>query len=441
MARNRVIAGIDIGTAKVCTIIASVTEEEKISVIGVASAQSRGLRKSQIVDIEDAIESITESVEAAERMAGYSINSALVSIGGVHIASQNSKGVVAVSEPEGEINGSDVARVIEAARAISLPSAREILHVIPRDFIVDSQEGIKDPVGMTGVRLEAEAHIITGATTAMRNLTKCVGEIGINVQGLVFCGLASAEAVLSETERELGVVLVDLGGGSTSIAIYVEGSLAHSAVIPIGARNITNDLAIGMRVSLDSAEKIKLALSAEKPEPVTPTTQPQSEEIEKTAAKKEKTADEIDLSKLGIKEDISSASRKTLVDGIIRPRLNEIFTMVGMELKKSGFGGQTPAGIVLTGGGALTVDILTACKRTLAMPVRLGTPKGLAGLVDEIRHPAYAAATGLILYGYKNENATKMRSNSGSAIGKMIDRIPVKGAVNKAIDFVKSFLP
>ena len=432
MARSRVIAGIDIGTAKTCTVIAAVSDEDKINVIGVASAESHGLRKSQIVDIEDAIEAITESVEAAERMAGYSINSAFVWIGGMHIASQNSKGVVAVSEPEGEINTGDVARVIEAARAISLPSAREILHVIPRDFIVDSQEGIKDPIGMTGVRLEAEAHLITGATTAMRNLTKCVGEIGINVQGLVFSGLASAEAVLSETERELGVILIDLGGGSTSIAIFVEGSLAHSAVIPIGARNITNDLAIGMRVSLDSAEKIKLNLSSEKPEPVSPDTE--------TTNTNQKTVDEIDLTQLGIKEEINSASRKTLVDGIIRPRLNEIFTMVGMELKKSGFGGQTPAGVVLTGGGALTVDILTACKRTLAMPVRLGIPKGLSGLVDEIRNPSYAAATGLILYGYKNEGATKVRS-SGGALGKMMDKIPVKGAVNKAIDFVKSFLP
>lgn len=437
MAKNRVIAGIDIGTSKVCTIIASVSEEEKINVIGVASSPSRGLRKSQIVDIEDSIEAITESVEAAERMAGYSINAAFVSIGGVHISSQNSKGVVAVSEPEGEINGHDVARVIEAARAISLPSAREILHVIPRDFIVDSQEGIKDPVGMTGVRLEAEAHIITGATTAMRNLAKCVGEIGINVQGLVFSGLASSEAVLSETERELGVVLVDLGGGSTSIAIFVEGSLSHSAVIPIGARNITNDLAIGMRVSLDSAEKIKLALSEEKREPAVPPSEITEGDEPKS---RDKSDDEIDLTKLGIKEDVSQASRKTLVDGIIRPRLNEIFTMVGMELKKSGFGGQTPAGIVLTGGGALTIDITTACKRTLAMPVRVGIPRGLSGLVDEIRHPAYAAATGLVLYGYKNEGTTKTRS-SGGGLGKVMDRLPVKGAVNKAVDFIKSFLP
>jgi len=429
MARGKVIAGIDVGTSKVCTIIASV-DEEKTSVIGVASTESKGLRKSQIVDIEDAIEAITESVEAAERMAGYSINSAFVSIGGAHIGSQNSKGVVAVAEPEVEIDSEDVARVVEAARAVSLPSSREILHVIPRDFIVDSQEGIKDPVGMTGVRLEAEAHIITGSTTAMRNLTKCVGEIGVSTQALVFAGLASADSVLSETERELGVLLVDLGGGSTSLAVFVEGSLAHSAVIPIGARNITNDLAIGMRVSLSSAEDIKKALSKSVPKPATP---------QSTKEEKEK-ADEIDLRKIGIKEEISTASRKTLIEGIIRPRLNEIFTMVGMELKKSGYGSQTPAGVVLVGGGAHTVEIINACKRTLSMPTRVGSPKGLTGLVEEIRDPIYSVASGLVLYGLKNEGAVRSKT-SGGTIGRVIGRIPVKGAVNKATDFIKSFLP
>ncbi|MBI2009648.1 MAG: cell division protein FtsA [Candidatus Chisholmbacteria bacterium] len=429
MAKGKVLAGIDVGTAKVCTIIAAAAEG-KINVMGVSSTPSKGLRKSQIVDIEDAIEAITESVEAAERMAGYNINSAFVSIGGAHIASQNSKGVVAVSEPEGEIINDDVLRVIEAARAISLASSREILHVIPRDFIVDSQEGIKDPVGMTGVRLEAEAHIITGFSTAMRNLSKCVGEIGVATTGLVFSGLAAAEAVLTETERELGVVLADLGGGSTSLAVFVEGSQAHSAVIPIGARNITNDLAIGMRVSLDSAEKIKVALSQEKKLPATPSRD--KEEREKQ--------DEIDLTKLGIKEEISTASRKTLIDGIIRPRLNEIFTMIGLELKKSGFGGQTPAGVVLTGGGAHTVEIVNACKRTLSMPTRTGMPKGLSGLVEEIRDPVYAAATGLILYGLKNDGGAPVRSGGGG-LGKVLSRLPVKGVVGKAADFIKSFLP
>jgi len=424
MAKGRVIAGIDVGTSKICTIIAN-SDEDKTSVIGVASTPSKGLRKSQIVDIEDSIEAITESVEAAERMAGYSINSAFVTISGVTIGSQNSKGVVAVVEPDVEIDQEDVARVIDAARAISLPSSREVLHVIPRDFIVDSQEGIKDPVGMTG----AEAHIITGATTSMRNLSKSVGEIGVETQALVFSGLAASEAVLSDTERELGVVLVDLGGGSTSIAIFIEGSVAHSTVIPIGARNITNDLAIGMRVSLDSAEKIKIALSQEVKKPATP-----------KPDKKDKSDDEIDLRKIGIKEEISTASRKTLVEGIIRPRLNELFTMIGMEIKKSGYGGQTPAGVVLTGGGAHTVNIVNACKRTLSMPTRVGVPKKLSGLVEEIRDPIYAAATGLIIFGLKNQQASSGRGAPRS-FGKLINKIPVKGVISKAADFIKSFLP
>ena len=247
MAKNHIFAGIDVGTEKVCTIITALNEETNdTNVIGVASTPSKGLRKSQIVDLEEAINAITGSVEAAERMAGYNITQAYVSVSGSHIASQNSKGVVAVSEPQGEIKPEDIDRVIEAARAIALPSAREIIHVIPRDYTVDAQSGIKDPAGMTGVRLEAEAHIITGAATALKNVTKCINELGIAVQGLVFSGLASAYSVLSETEKELGVVLVDIGAGTTSLTAYVDGAIAHSFVIPIGARNITNDLAIGI---------------------------------------------------------------------------------------------------------------------------------------------------------------------------------------------------
>jgi len=428
MSKGKVLAGIDIGTTKAVTLIASQTETGKINVIGVSSLPSRGLRKSQIVDIEETVESITESVEAAERMAGYSIGNAFVSLSGAHIESQNSKGVVAVAEPEGEITPADVDRVIEAARAVSLPSAREIVHVIPRDFMVDSQAGIKDPVGMTGVRLETEAHLITASSTAIRNLVKCVNEIGVDVSGIVFSGLAAAESSLSETERELGVVLVDIGGGSTNLSVFVEGALSYSSVIPIGARNITNDLAIGMRVSLETAEKVKLALS-------TPEAASLPEE-DKNIAKK---ADELDLAKLGISEDVSSASRKTLIEGIIRPRLNEIFTMVGMELKKSGLGGQTPAGVVVVGGGALTVGIETACKRVLSLPTRLGSPTGVSGLVEEIGSPAFAASVGLLLYAAKTP--TVVHSTPLANVTKLVQRLPGKGTFAKAINFIKSFLP
>lgn len=423
MAKNQIISAIDIGTTKVTTLIASLSEEsDKVNVIGVADEPAKGLRKSQIVDIDETIGSITQSVEAAERMAGYSISSALASISGVHIESINSKGVVAIAEPEGEISNHDVTRVIEAARAVSLPSAREILHVIPRDFKVDSQEGVKDPVGMSGIRLEAEAHIITGSSTAMRNISKCVSEIGVEIDSLVFSGLASAESVLTPTEKELGVVLIDLGGGSTSIAVFVEGALSYSAVLPVGAKNITNDLAIGLRVSLETAEKIKLGLSklSQKPD--------------------DDDDDELDPKKLGLSEEVSKLSKKTLTEGIIRPRLNEIFAMVGEKLKESGFGGTTPAGVVMAGGGGLTVGIETSCKRSLSLPVRIGYPRGLSGLVDEIKSPAFAASWGLIKYGLKNYKGVKADS-SFKAVGRVIGKIPVKGMISKTVKLVKSFLP
>jgi len=424
MSKNQIISAIDIGTTKITTLIASLADEsEKINIIGVANQPAKGLRKSQIVDIEETIESITQSVEAAERMAGYSISSSLASIAGSHIESINSKGVVAVAEPEGEISQHDVARVIEAARAVSLPSSRDILHVIPRDFKVDSQEGVKDPVGMSGIRLEAEAHIITGSSTAMRNISKCISEIGVEIDSLVFSGLASAEAVLTPTEKELGVVLVDLGGGSTAMAVFVEGALSYSVVLPVGAKNITNDLAIGLRVSLETAEKIKIGLS----------------KMEKKAQDDDED-DELDPKKLGLSEEVSKLSRKTLTEGIIKPRLNEIFNMIGEELKKSGLGGTTPAGVVVTGGGALTAGLETSCKRSLSLPVRIGYPKGLSGLVDEIKSPAFATSWGLISYGVKNFKGIKSDS-SLKAVGKVISKIPVKGVFDKGIKLIKSFLP
>ena len=422
MPKNQIISAIDVGTTKITTLIANLNEEsEKINIIGVANQPSKGLRKSQIVDIDETIESITQSVESAERMAGYSISSSLASISGSHIESINSKGVVAIAEPEGEIQKNDVERVIEAARAVSLPSAREILHVIPRDFKVDSQEGVKDPVGMSGIRLVAEAHIITGSSTAMRNIGKCISEIGVEVDSLVFSGLASAESVLTSTEKELGVVLIDIGGGSTSLSIFVEGALSYSAVLPVGAKNVTNDLAIGLRVSLETAEKIKLGLS-------------------KVTKQSEDDSDDLDSKKLGIAEEVGKLSKKTLVEGIIRPRLNEIFILVGEELKKSGFGGTTPAGVVVCGGGALTVGLENSCKRSLSLPVRIGYPKGLSGLVDEIKSPAFATSWGLVKYGLKNYKGIKSDS-SFKAVTKVIGKLPVKGAMDKGIKLIKSFLP
>lgn len=430
MARDKVLVGIDVGTSKIATLVGTapraVEPERAINVIGVSTVASRGLRKGQVVDIEEATVAITEGLEAAERMAGYSVSAAYVSVGGNHIASQNSHGVVAVAEPEKEISPQDVERVIDAAKAVSLPSSREILHVLPRGFVVDSQEGIKDPLGMTGVRLEVDTHLVTGGSTALRNLAKCVSEVGVDVEGLVFAGLASAEAVLSETEKELGVVLIDIGGGTTDVCLYLDGSLAYSSVIPIGAKNITNDLAIGLRVSLESAEKIKLALGE------------QAKEIVIAAQETKKEEDEIDLSYLGLAEEVRRVSRKTLTEGIIKPRLNEIFTMVALEIKKSGFAGLTPGGVVIAGGGALTIGAVETAKRNLAMPVRIGIPTNVTGLVDEILTPSFATSIGLLLYGAK---ATAGGERKPVSFARFFEKIPVKGAAGKVIDLIKSFLP
>lgn len=454
MARPRIIAGIDIGSSKVATIISSVDEEKKVKVLGVSSTPSHGIRKGQIVNIEEAADSLIESVEAAERMAGYNLTHALVSVGGPHIASQNSKGVVAVAEPEGEIAREDINRVIDAAQAISLPSSRETIHVLPRGFTVDGQEGIKDPVGMSGVRLEIETHIVTGSSTAMRNLNKCVAEVGADIESLVASGLASAESVLSETERELGVVLVDIGGGTTDIIIFVEGSPAYSAVLPIGAKNVTNDLAIGLRLPLEIAEKIKIALSTPPKVSTSPTSFKKEEGVKeeaksKKAKEKEKSEsedsssqekDEIDLAEMGILEEKRTVSRKTLIEGIIKPRLNEIFTMVGMEIKKSGFAGLTPSGLVVCGGGARTVGAKETARRSLSMPVRIGLPTGVSGLIDDIQTPDFATVVGLVLYGAKKEAWQEGRFSLAS-LGKSLERIPLKGLAGRAVDLIKSFLP
>lgn len=434
---KRIIAGIDIGSSKVTTLISSIGEAGLVHVIGVSTNRSRGIKKGQIVDIEDATASVVESLEAAERMAGYSISSAFFAVGGSHISSQNSHGVVAVAEPTKEITTEDIKRAVDAARAVSLPSTREILHVIPREFIVDSQEGIKDPVGMTGVRLEVNTHLVTALSTSLRNMEKCSSLVGVDIDGFVFGGLASATAVLTETERELGVVLVDIGAGTMDICIFIDGALSYSSVLPIGARNITNDLAIGLRVSLESAEKIKLMLNKKDTKPVLP-------EISLPPFKKEKhlkdADDEIDITSLSLPEGMTKVSKKTLIDGIVKPRLNEIFTMVGLEIKKSGFGGLTPAGLVICGGGAETMGIIESARRNLAMQVRVAAPGNITGLIDEVIHPAYATAAGLVLYGAKTNLASREKFSFGK-LSKYVEAVPVQGVVKKVVDLVKSFLP
>lgn len=434
MARDNIFSSIDIGTSKVTTLIASLTEDGYANIVGVSTVTSRGIRKGQVVNIDEASSVISQSLEAAERMAGVSAPQAFVSIGGNHIASINSHGVVAVAEPEKEIVDNDVKRVIDAAKAVSIPSSREIIHVLPRGYTVDGQEGIVDPIGMTGIRLEVDTHLVTGGTTAIRNLQKCVEDLGVEVAGLVFNGLASSTAVLSETEKELGAIVIDIGGGTTDVAIYVEGALSYSAVIPIGAINISKDLAAGLRVSLESSEKIKLKLGQLPKVPALP-------DLHQTKdAKKQASDDEIDISNLHLPEELKTVSRKTLVEGIIKPRLNEIFTMVALEVKRSGFGGLTPSGIVLTGGGAETVGALECAKRNLAMPVRVGIPTKIRGLIDEIMTPAYATSVGLLLYGSQIKRSDESHSFF-SNFGKGGQKGSIKGLAGKITDLLKSFLP
>jgi len=426
MSKSKIVAALDVGSCKISTLIGQLNEGgDKINVVGASSVPSMGVRKGQIVNIEEAADAIVKSVEAAERMAGFSISKILVSVGGAHISSQNSHGVVAVAEPEGEIVKEDVKRVTEAARAISLPSSREILHVIPRTYSVDSQEGVADPIGMSGVRLEVETHIITASTTAIKNLAKCASEVGADIEAMVFSGISSAEAVLTDTEKELGVVLVDVGGGTTSIIVFIEGAPSYTAVLPVGAKNVTNDLAIGLRLSLEGAEKLKVVLS---------------DKLKQKPSLDEDKEDEIDLSTLGVYEETKKISKKTIVEGIIRPRLNEIFGMVGEEIRRSGFAGLTPSGIVLTGGGAFTAGAVESCRRSLSLPVRIGIPDRVSGLVDDILNPSFAAGIGLLIYGSRNfdlQTKSSSFSNGKSSGGK----IPIKGLLEKIGKFAKSFLP
>lgn len=418
---DTLICGIDIGSSKVATIVGINSEDNnELKVIGFNTTPARGIKKGLIVDIKEVTDAVEESVEKAERMAGHKLNRAFVSVGGPHISSLNSHGIVAVSNPQGEISENDVERVVEAARAISLSSTRQIIEVIPRDFIVDGQPGIKSPIGMSGVRLEVETHIITASSTNLKNIERVLSDLGIENQGFVFSGLASAEAVLTKTEKELGVVLVDIGGGKIDLTIFVEGALSYSASIPIGARHITNDIAVGLRVSLDSAEKIKIFLS-------------------KNLNGKKKNP-QLNLNELQLEENINEVSLKTLVDGIIAPRLEEIYKMVFDEIEKSGFGQQVPSGLVITGGGALTVGMLETGKRVVGLPIRIGIPDKVTGLIDETVDPQYASTTGLLLYGLNNM-ITDISGERFKNFGKVLRDFNLGGSFGKIKDFFKQFIP
>lgn len=417
---DQLICGIDIGSSKIATLVAVIPKESSdIRIIGFNTTPSHGVKRGLIIDIEQITNAVEPSVEKAERMAGHKITQAFVSVGGPHISSLNSHGIVAVTNPQAEIVEEDVRRVVEAARAISLSSTRQIIEVEPRDYIVDGQPGIRNPVGMTGVRLEVETHIITASHTNLKNIERCLNYLDIQNLGFVFAGLASGEAVLTDTEKELGVVLVDIGGGKTDICLYVEGALSYSASIPIGARHITNDIAVGLRVSLDSAEKIKLYLNKVHDD------------------KNKKKTYEINLAELNLPENLNDVSLKNLIDGIIGPRLEEIFKMVFDEIEKSTFGESVPSGLVVTGGGGLTVGILETGKRTVGLPIRIGYPEKVSGLIDEVIDPQFATTVGLILYGRKNIISEEGWKN----FNKIIKNISFGNPLEKIRGFFKQFIP
>jgi len=406
MSKERLITSLDIGSSKISTIIASILDD-RLSVIGVASVPSKGIRKGVVVDIDSAVGAISKSIEAAERMAGCNVSSVLACVGGSHIESFNSHGVVAVSRNNAEIVADDVVRVTEAAQAISLPSNREIIHVIPRDFIVDSQDGIKDPVGMSGVRLEVETNIISGSGTALHNLAKCVEQVGVGIADFIFVGIASAEATLTDTEKELGTILIDIGGGTTSMVIFSEGAPMFSMVLPIGGQHITNDLAIGLSTSLENAEKVKIKLSSSLREEA-----------------------DINVKELNL-ESGEILSKKFLTD-IIKYRVQEIFSLVALEIKKSGFTSKLPAGAVIVGGGAGTFEIEQSAKFVLKMPIRVARPRGVSGLVDEITGPAYSSGIGALLFGERLDSSRNSFDSGKKFVG---------GIFGKMVGVARSFLP
>ncbi len=424
---KRIISALDVGSSKICAVIASVEDEGTPQVIGVASQPSVGIKKGVIVNIDDAINCIASTLEAAERMAGITVPSVYLSVSGKHITSTNNKGVVAVSTEE--IIPDDVYRAIESARTVSIPPGREILHVIPREFIVDSQGGVKDPIGMTGTRLEVDAHIISATSTVLHNLLKCVQQLGLKVDDVVFNGWATSSAVLTDTEKELGVMLLDIGGGITSITTYVEDAITYSGCVPFGGINITSDIAIGIRVSLEDAERIKVNandfLKGKS-----------SRIVDVSKDSKKKKPKVIDVSSLEI-EGVKEIDR-VLFEEIVEARLAEIFDLVTAQLEQSGVSADMPAGVVLTGGTALLPNITNIAKKVLKVPARVGYPKGLEGLVDEISGPAFSTIYGLILYGAEGGGG---ESKISERIGGSQLKSGVGGIFSKIGNWLKNLLP
>lgn len=378
--KNSIVVGLDIGTSKICAAVGEMTEHG-LEIIGIGLHPSQGLRKGVVINIETTVNSLKKAVEEASLMAGCEIHTVFTSISGGHIKAFNSHGIVAVKNKE--VMARDLERVIDAAKAVAIPMDREVLHVLPQDYIIDDQDGIRDPLGMSGVRLEAKVHIVTGAVASAQNVIKCCNRAGLNVAEIVLAPLAAADAVLTDEERELGVVLVDVGGGTTDIAVYHDGTVKHTAVVPIGGNHITNDIAAGLRTAFNDAERLKQRYGCARASMVSGT---ERVEVPCVASK-----------------GAGTISRQILCE-IVEPRLAEIFELVQKEVTKSGYEGSLASGIVATGGTMLLAGAVDMADRSFGLPVRLGTPARVGGLVDIIDSPIHAAAVGLTLHGVKRQD-------------------------------------
>lgn len=426
---NRIIAGIDIGSTKISAVIAVVEGDAKPRVIGEASFPAGGIKKGEITGIDEAMNAIASALSGAERMAGLTVSSVYVSLNGKHIISNNNRGVVAVADSE--INADDLFRAMEQAKTVAIPPAREIIHLIPREFIVDTQAGIKDPVGMTGTRLEVDAHIISATSTALHNLRKCIQSIGLRIDGEVFTGWSAAQTVLTPTERELGVLLLDFGGGTTSVTTFEEGAITYSTSIPFGGANVTRDLAAGLRLSLDDAEKVKVSVERLMKQQVGE--KKEGEKKEESKEEQESRRDILDVSELDI-EGVKTISRK-MFNVIVEERVKEIFELVRDNIMQSGYQYKLPAGVVVTGGSAELPNITAIAKEVFGVPARVGYPRGLEGLIDDISSPAYAATQGLIVYGLTDEGFSMARAKP------MSGKKDSGNITNKVTKFLKNFLP
>lgn len=416
MARSNIITGLDIGTSNIRVVVASFKKgsDEKPKIIGTGEAPSSGMRKGMVVDIDEIIGSIKKAIEQAELSSGVSIQHVYVSIGGGHINVKENEGVVVVSRADQEVSEEDIARVIDSAAAISLPPNREILHVIPQDFKLDNEENIQEPLGMSGKKLEVDALIIDGLTPYIRNLTKCVYSLGLKIDGLVLSVLAAAQSVLSKKQKELGVLLLDLGGGTTGMAVYEEGKLLHVHTLPVGSLHITGDIAIGLRTTIDLAEKVKLQYGSALPSEI----------------KKKET---IELSELDENEEESVSKQE--IAKIIEARIQEIFDLVNKELKKIGKQRLLPAGVVLVGGGSLMPGIADLAKKELGLPAEIGFPTEVESIMERGNDPAFATAAGLVLWGIRMEA-------SGSRKLAFLPELPSASAtVSKIKKWFRAFLP